>query len=194
MAQKSKFLQWIDYRIRVTLDDGRMLVGTFLAFDKHLNVVMSDTEEFRRIKPKKQGQPEREIKRVLGMLVIRGENIVSVSAEAPPTQALKKAPTTSATIGKALPITRTGVIPPQQLDQTGVLASVPKGVGQMPMNQINPQQIPMQPPMMPHGIPQPPQIVTPQTPGIIPPNLMNQGIPKPPANLPPLPQIPKSQQ
>lgn len=32
-----------------------MLVGTFLAFDKHLNVVLSETEEFRFIKPKKAG-------------------------------------------------------------------------------------------------------------------------------------------
>ena len=55
MAQKSKILQWIDYRVRVTIQDNRMLVGTFLAFDKHFNLVLSDTEEFRRIKPKKIG-------------------------------------------------------------------------------------------------------------------------------------------
>lgn len=55
MAQKSKFLQWIDYRVRVTIQDNRMFLGTFLAYDKHLNVVLSECEEFRRIKPKKAG-------------------------------------------------------------------------------------------------------------------------------------------
>lgn len=53
MASKSKFLQWIDYRVRVTILDGRMIVGTFLAFDKHMNLVLSETEEIRIIKPKK---------------------------------------------------------------------------------------------------------------------------------------------
>ena len=84
MSQKSKFWQWIDHRVRVTLNDKRMLVGTFIAFDKHLNVVLADTDEYRVILPKRQGEPEREIKRPLGLLVIRGDNIVSVSAEKSP--------------------------------------------------------------------------------------------------------------
>ncbi len=44
--------------MRVTINDGRTLVGTFMAFDKHLNVVVSETEEYRTIKPKKQGIAE----------------------------------------------------------------------------------------------------------------------------------------
>ena len=31
----------------------RMLVGTFMAFDRHMNIVLGDTEEYRRIKSKK---------------------------------------------------------------------------------------------------------------------------------------------
>ncbi len=79
-SRQSKFLQWINYRIRVTIKDSRMLVGTFLSFDKHMNVVLSDTEEFRIIKAKKLGEKPREQKRAIGLVILRGENIVSISA------------------------------------------------------------------------------------------------------------------
>lgn len=85
MTQKSKFLQWIDFRIRITIQDGRMMVGTFLAYDKHMNVVLADTDEYRIVKNKKDGV-QKQIKRTLGLVIIRGENIVSLTAEAPPAQ------------------------------------------------------------------------------------------------------------
>lgn len=34
-------LQYVNYRMRITILDGRVLVGTLMAFDRHLNLVRS---------------------------------------------------------------------------------------------------------------------------------------------------------
>ena len=64
----------------------RMLVGTFMAFDKHMNMVLGDTEEYRRIKSKKgQGLTEERLeKRILGLIILRGDSVVSLTIEGPP--------------------------------------------------------------------------------------------------------------
>ncbi|KAK4227599.1 small nuclear ribonucleoprotein [Podospora fimiseda] len=94
--KQGKMAGFINYRMRVTLNDGRQMTGQMLAFDKHMNLVLADTEEFRRIK-RKQNKPaapgasssggqtiEQEEKRTLGLTIVRGAHIISLSVESPP--------------------------------------------------------------------------------------------------------------
>jgi len=76
-------LNYVNWRLRVTINDSRTLVGTLLAFDKHMNLVLADTEEYRKVKSKASSE-EQEQKRPLGLILLRGETVVSISAESPP--------------------------------------------------------------------------------------------------------------
>ncbi|KAF8196662.1 hypothetical protein K438DRAFT_1585597 [Mycena galopus ATCC 62051] len=81
-------LSLINWRLKVTMNDGRALTGQMLAFDRHMNLVLADCEEFRRVRPKKkpgeEPAPEQEMKRALGLVILRGETVVSLSVEGPP--------------------------------------------------------------------------------------------------------------
>lgn len=63
--------------MRVQLQDNRCLIGTLKAFDPHMNLILAECEEIRHVK-------NREIKRILGFLLLRGEHVVSLSVEGRP--------------------------------------------------------------------------------------------------------------
>ena len=115
----SKLLRYIEHRLRVSLADGRVIIGTFLAFDKHLNLVLVDAEEFRTLKNKKGGAAaaraaiieERQEKRSLGLIILRGENVVSVAVEGPPPPSAAGARVNAGGPGMARGAGR-GVVPP----------------------------------------------------------------------------------
>eukprot|EP00924_Labyrinthula_sp_SR-Ha-C_P016668 augustus_masked-scaffold_6-processed-gene-11.13-mRNA-1 protein AED:0.11 eAED:0.11 QI:0/-1/0/1/-1/1/1/0/110 len=78
------------------------MVGTFLAFDRHMNLVLSHTEEYRLKKNSKEDLADVEEKRPIGLILLRGENVVSLQVEAPP-QA-KKQQSTQKPTGTAVPV------------------------------------------------------------------------------------------
>lgn len=91
-------LQFINYRMRVTIQDGRQLVGKFMAFDRHMNLVIGDCEEFRKLPPAKgkKTNEEREDRRTLGLVLLRGEEVISMTVEGPPPQEESRAKANSA--------------------------------------------------------------------------------------------------
>jgi small nuclear ribonucleoprotein B and B' len=189
-GRQSKFLMWINYRIRVTIQDNRVLIGTFLAFDKHMNLVLADTEEYSHFKSKKN-KVDKERKRSMGLVLLRGDSIISISAESPPSQNTKRfneMPNPGIGIAQAIGRGLTN----QQQAQPG-LGSIGRGVG-------IPNMMAMVPPQpigrgMPPRMPMPPTTMRNVPLGMIRPPMM-----PPPMNIrppvmmpPPTQQIPQQQ-
>lgn len=78
---RQSMLYHINKVLRILTDDGRELIGKLLVFDKHMNVVLSNVTEKRNLtkKMKKEGvDPTRQ----LGLILLRGEHVVSVTVMA----------------------------------------------------------------------------------------------------------------
>ncbi|GAC92916.1 hypothetical protein PHSY_000475 [Pseudozyma hubeiensis SY62] len=188
----------INYRLRITLNDSRQIVGQLLAFDAHMNLVLADSQEYRQIKSRKAkaraaaaskagkaavqdeeddddaaaaaGAPDAvlEQKRTLGMLILRGENIVSMAIEAPPPADDRRQATMQPGPGKGVPMGR------------GMGLAAPPMAGAAPPMMGRPMPYARPPPGMP-GMPVPP----PGMPVGPPPGFRPPGFPGMPGGPPP---------
>eukprot|EP01025_Chloroclados_australasicus_P048633 TRINITY_DN5518_c0_g1_i2.p2 TRINITY_DN5518_c0_g1~~TRINITY_DN5518_c0_g1_i2.p2 ORF type:complete len:254 (-),score=42.89 TRINITY_DN5518_c0_g1_i2:1106-1867(-) len=215
LSKTSKLLAYISYRMRVTLSDNRQMVGKFMAFDRHMNLVLGDCEEFRKVGGRKD-QPEREERRVLGLVLVRGEEVISITLEGPPppeetrplrSQMAAAGPGSGKPMGRGLPAGIPGQPPPG-------LAGPAQGVGgpipgmMMPRPQLQsapvhrpPPAVPSTPvPAAPQGVPAvaasgPPIVPPPGMPplGMPPPGMPPTGMPPPgmpPIGMPPPGMLP----
>jgi small nuclear ribonucleoprotein B and B' len=145
--------------MRVTVSDGRQIIGRFMAFDRHLNLVLGDAEEYRLLPPKKgSGGAPQEARRVLGLVLLRGEEVISLTVEGPPPvedRQARGAPVPGPGVGRpagrgmplaaAAPPTAPGAPPPG-------LGGAARGVGAPSPAMMAPRP-PGMPPMMGGGMP-----------------------------------------
>jgi len=182
--------------MRVTIQDNRTLIGKFMAFDKHMNLILGDCEEFRKIIPKgKSSRDEREEKRPLGLVLIRGECVISLSVEGPPpTEDNRlKENQSSIGVGRGVPAGRGITVPPVQIGSTGAqgLTGAVRGVGGPSPGSMQPQArgAPLQAPPVPYGRGGPPPMPGRfQSPPGVPPGMPpGRGMPPgmPPGMMPP---------
>lgn len=99
LPKSNKLDRLINCKVNILTRNKSSFIGTLLSFDNHMNLVLNDCEEFKTTKSRK------EVKRFLGLIVIRGENVISVVMESQPNlSTLKPQLRLNKTKGSAKPI------------------------------------------------------------------------------------------
>lgn len=91
VKHNSRLSTLIGYRLRVLTNDGRVYIGELMAFDKYMNLILSDCVEERipkneqlKLKQKKLEDNVKVEKRTLGLVILRGEHVLTTIVQDKP--------------------------------------------------------------------------------------------------------------
>jgi small nuclear ribonucleoprotein B and B' len=124
------------YHVGSGLEPSKLQSASNLA--EHMNIILSECEEHRRIKPKPGKKlVNEEEKRILGLVLLRGDKIISMSVEGPPQKnddeiKLPKAGGLGGP-GVSKPAARAVPIMPQQMPGLQGVQAMPPNFPPMPM-------------------------------------------------------------
>eukprot|EP00754_Rhynchopus_humris_P010869 Rhum_TRINITY_DN14180_c12_g2::Rhum_TRINITY_DN14180_c12_g2_i1::g.72660::m.72660/K11086/SNRPB, SMB; small nuclear ribonucleoprotein B and B' len=144
---RSKLFACVGKRIKCTIQDGRILHGTFLSYDRCLNLVIADAVELRPLDKKKavahdqaNDSKSQYDERTLGLLLLRGDSVTAITVTGPAAVTAAPAPAAAAaaTAPPPPPPARYGApLPPGQLPP--VPGSLPPShSGMVPQHGLHP--------------------------------------------------------
>lgn len=91
VKENSRLSNLIGYKLRIITQDGRVYIGELMAFDKHMNVVLKSCVEERvprtqidKLRRNLADSGVKVEKRVLGLTILRGEQILTTVVEDKP--------------------------------------------------------------------------------------------------------------
>lgn len=74
---KKKIQDYVGHQITIILRSNKKISGILLAIDTHMNIVLNNALEHKVEKKSASNEEEKNLNRELGLLIIRGDTIVS---------------------------------------------------------------------------------------------------------------------
>lgn len=78
-----KLRSWLNQLLRITMTDGRVLIGMFFCTDRDANIILGACSEYLPEEVDTDGVATKEVEepRILGLVMVPGKHIVNISVD-----------------------------------------------------------------------------------------------------------------